>query len=129
MEIRNDCGSEEVNVFIEVSFFESMGNPFLLQACLRLEEKEISQPLEIGKNYKFFKEGHRLYQLNVPMDLRTTAWKALGRCVVVEYTVGKGRTEGTYVMVKIFTPEEARYATETYVSDEEVGTILQNIKS
>ncbi len=105
-----------------------MGNPFLLQACLKLDEKEIPQPLEIGTKYHFSKEGHRLYQLNVPMDLRTTEWKALGRCVIVEYTLGNGHTEGMFVMVKIFTPEEARYATATYVSDEDVEKVLENVK-
>jgi len=103
-----------------------MGNPFLLQACLRLDEEAIPSPLEVGKEYHFWKEGHRLYQIKVPMDLRTTGWKAVGRCVITEYTVGKGRTEGTFVVVKIFSPEEAEYATKTYVSNEEVERILEH---
>ncbi len=51
------------------------------------------------------------------------------RCIfiITEYTVGKGRTEGTFVVVKIFSSEEAEYATKTYVSDEEVKVILQTI--
>ena len=47
-----------------------MGNPFLLQACLRLPELQMPDSLEIGSSYSFEKEGHRLYQINVPMDLR-----------------------------------------------------------
>ncbi len=65
-----------------------MGNPFLLQACLRLNEDAIPSPLEIGKEYPFWKEGHRLYQIKTPMDLRTTDWKAIGRCVMHENVAG-----------------------------------------
>ncbi len=105
-----------------------MGNPFLLQACLRLDPKEMPKPLELGKKYHFRKEGHRLYQIKVPMDLRTTDWKAFGRCVITEYTVGEGRTEGTFVMVQIFDKNQADQVTKTYVSDEEVERILKGVK-
>ncbi len=105
-----------------------MGNPFLLQACLRLSEKEISNPLEIGKKYTFEKPGHRLYQINVPMDLRTSDWKALGRCVVTEFTVGNNCTKGIFVMVKLFDKEQAKQVTNTYVSDQEVEKILKTSK-
>ncbi len=102
-----------------------MGNPFLLQACLRLKESEIPNPLEIGKKYRFSKSEHRLYQINIPMDLRTEDWKFLGRVVVTEFTVGPGRTEGTFVPVKNFTDEEKMIMTKTYVSEEEVKSILE----
>ena len=101
-----------------------MGNPFLLQACLRLGVKEIPHQLKIGKEYHFHKQDHRIYQINVPMDLRTTEWKAIGRCVVTEYTIGNGRTEGTFVMVQIFDKEQAEQVTKTFVSDTEVQKIL-----
>ncbi len=101
-----------------------MGNPFLLQACLRLEEKEIRRPLQLGKEYPFRKDGHRLYQINVPMDLRTSDWKFLGRVIITEYTVGKGRTEGTFILVKTFSEAEREVITKTYVSNEELKTIL-----
>ncbi len=105
-----------------------MGNPFLLQACLRLDENEIPKPLEIGKTYSFEKPEHRIYQINVPMDLRTRNWKALGRCIVTEFTIGHGKTCGKFVVVKIFEPEQAKQVTDTYVSDEEVEQILKKIK-
>ncbi len=105
-----------------------MGNPFLLQACLRLNEREIPSPLEIGNKYTFEKPGHRLYQINVPMDLRTSDWKALGRCVVTEFTVGNNKTKGKFVMVKLFNKEQAKQVTDTFVSDEEVENILKSAK-
>ncbi len=105
-----------------------MGNPFLLQACLRLDEKEIPKPLEIGKKYRFHKKEHRLYQILVPMDLRMADWTALGRCVITEYTVGEGRTEGTFVVVKIFDKLQGEQVTRAYVSDEEVEQVLKKIE-
>ncbi len=104
-----------------------MGNPFLLQACLRLEPKEIPTPLKIGKEYHFFKKEHRLYQINIPMDLRTNNWQALGRCIIREYTIGNNRTEGTFIMVKLFDKTQAEHVTNTYVSDEEVEQILKKM--
>jgi hypothetical protein len=103
-----------------------MGNPFLLQACLRLDKDQLPEHLEIGKKYKFSKDGHRLYQLNVAMDLRDKEWKVYGRCVVTEYTVGHDKTTGEFVMVKIYNEEQSRYATESYISDEEVIKILNS---
>lgn len=105
-----------------------MGNPFLLQACLRLDEHEISTPLQVGKEYSFTKTGHRLYQLNVPMDLRTKDWKFLGRVVVTEYTVGKGRTTGTFVLVKEFSEQEKEIMTRSYVAEEEVEKVLRGVQ-
>lgn len=102
-----------------------MGNPFLLQACLRLKGSEIPNDLEIGKKYHFSKPEHRLYQINVPMDLRTEDWKFLGRVVVTEFTVGNGITKGTFVPVKMFTEEEKQIMTKTYVSDKDVSNILE----
>jgi len=102
-----------------------MGNPFLLQACLRLKENQIPSPLILKKEYNFSKEGHRLYHINVPMDLRTDNWKFLGRIIITEFTVGKNRTDGKFILVKEFSKDEMEIITKTYVSDEEVTAILR----
>jgi hypothetical protein len=104
-----------------------MGNPFELQACLRLDKSDIPDPLEVGKKYYFEKTGHRLYQIKVPMDLRDTDWRAYGRCVITEYTLGNGKTAGTFVMVKIFGKEQSEQAAKAYVPEEEVEAILSDI--
>ncbi len=83
-----------------------MGNPFLLQACLRLPRSQIPSSLVIGGEYHFKKEGHRLYQLNVPMDLRMEDWSFIARIIITEFTIGKDRTEGTFIVVKLFSTEE-----------------------
>ncbi|MDD5396667.1 MAG: DUF2584 family protein [Candidatus Moranbacteria bacterium] len=105
-----------------------MGNPFQLQACLRISKEDIPSLLEIGKKYSFTKNEHRLYQIEVPMDLRDENWNAYGRCVVAEYTLGNNKTIGTYVMVKIFDEEQCEQVTKAFVSDEEVSAILADIK-
>jgi hypothetical protein len=105
-----------------------MGNPFELQACLRIGKKDIPSPLEIGKKYNFNKNGHRLYQIKVPMDLRDENWNAYGRCVITKYTLGEGKTIGTYVMVKIFDEKQREEVTKAFVSDEEIGAVLSGIK-
>jgi hypothetical protein len=104
-----------------------MGNPFLLQACLRLDEDEIPTELELGREYNFSKEGHRLYQIKVPMDLRTADWDFVARIVVTKYTLGDNKTEGIYIPVKLFSAEERRIITRTYVSDEEVRSVLEKM--
>lgn|GEM_PF-769225 len=103
-----------------------MGNPFQLQACLRVDKRDIPSPLEIGKKYSFNKSGHRLYQIKVPMDLRDENWNAYGRCVIIEYTLGNEKTIGTYVLVKIFGEEQREQVTKAFVSDEEVEAVLAN---
>ncbi len=101
-----------------------IGNPFLLQACLRLDSDEIPKDLELGREYRFCKRGHRLYQIMVPMDLRSDSWEFYGRVVIIEYTVGKNRTEGTFVLIKEFSDEEREVITRAYVSDEEVDSVV-----
>lgn len=105
-----------------------MGNPFELQACLRMDKTQVPDPLEIGKPYSFTKNGHRIYQIKVPMDLRDENWKAYGRCVITEYTLGGGKTIGTFVMVKIFDGEQSEQVTKAFVSDEEVEAVLSKIE-
>ncbi|MEK6857883.1 MAG: DUF2584 family protein [Nanoarchaeota archaeon] len=104
-----------------------MGNPFLLQACLRLNTEEIPKELELGREYTFSKEGHRLYQIKVPMDLRTTDWEFIARVIVTKYSLGDNKTEGIYIPVKLFSAEERKIITKTYVSDEEVRSVLERL--
>lgn len=104
-----------------------MGNPFLIQACLRLDTDQIPRPLEFGKEYVFKKDGHRLYQIDVPMDLRTRDWKFIARVAVREYKLGHGSTEGTFILVKDFSPEEKEIITKTFVSDQELEDIVAKI--
>lgn len=102
-----------------------MWNQILLQACLRLDKKDIPTNLKIGKEYSFKKNDHRLYQINVPMDLRTSDRNFICRIIITEYTIGKWSTQGTYIPVKFFTEEENKTITKTFVSDTEVIDILK----
>lgn len=105
-----------------------MGNQILLQACLRLDKKDIPENLAIWQEYIFKKDGHRLYQINTPMDLRDSDRNFICRIIITEYTIGKWRTHGTYIPVKFFTEEENKIITKDFVSDEEVIKILKQHK-
>ena len=105
-----------------------MGNPFLLQACLRLNNDEIPHPLILGKEYIFSKEGHRLYPLNVPMDLRSNDWSFFGRIIISEFRVGRNKTERKFILVKEFSQDEKEIITKAYVSDEEVAKVLRDYR-
>lgn len=103
-----------------------MGNPFLLQACLRLDKDQIPKVLELNKEYDFVKNGHRVYQIKVPMDLRTDDWDFLGRIIVTEYIIGNNQTKGKFILIKKFTEEENKIITKTFISEQELENILKN---
>jgi hypothetical protein len=107
------------------AYLHNMGNPFLLQACLRLEK--IPRKLVLGKKYKFSKNQHRLYQINVPMDLRTRDWKFHARVIITEFTIGKNKTTGTFIPVRLFSLKERDIITKTFVSDEEVKLVKMKL--
>lgn len=102
-----------------------MGNPILIQACLRLNKKEIPNDLEIGKEYLFNKKWHRMYQLNVPMDLRESNWGFVCRIIIPEITIWNGYTKWKYIPVKLFNEDEKNIITKTYVSNEAVDEIVK----
>lgn len=104
-----------------------MGNPYLIQACLRLEK--IPSELEIGKEYSFQKDQHRIYQINVPMDLRSFDWKFICRIIVKEFTVGHNKTRGIFVPVKLFSYEEREIISKTYISEEKLKITQQHPQS
>ena len=95
----------------------------LLQACLRLEKIPIN--LELGKEYEFEKDEHRIYQIGVPMDLRLNNWDFVCRIIIKEYTIGNNKTKGIFIPVKMFSEEERETITKCFVSNEEVQKILE----
>ena len=62
------------------------------------------------------------------MDLRTIDWKFLGRIIITEYTIGKGKTEGKFILVKEFSDMDKEIITKSYVSDEEMKSVLNDVK-
>lgn len=101
-----------------------MWNPILLQACLRLESNNIPKKLEIWKKYNFQKDNHRLYQINVPMDLRLSNWDFICRIIVTHITIWDGITKWVYIPVKLFSDDDKKTITKCFVSDEEVNDIV-----
>lgn len=95
-----------------------MGSIISQQGCLKLSKKQglvEKKKIKKGKTYKFKKEGHRLYMLDTPMDLITDKWEFVAKILMLEFTVGRGRTEGSYRVIKVFSEEEARAISKSLI--------------
>lgn len=73
-----------------------------------------------GKSFSFKKEGHRIYPVDVPIDLANEAWEIVGRVVVREFTVGKERTEGIYEVLLVYGENEKTILTQVNRNGENV---------
>ncbi|MBU0722235.1 hypothetical protein KKA93_02145 [Patescibacteria group bacterium] len=82
----------------------------------------------MAKNIVLAKMDTGFIKSKVPMDLRDENWNAYGRCVITKYTLGEGKTIGTYVLVKIFDKIQGEQVPKAFVSDEEVDAVLSDIK-
>lgn len=95
-----------------------MGSTISQQGCLKLSKKQglvKREKLKKGKIYKFKKEGHRLYMLNTPIELITDKWEFVAKILMIEFTVGKGRTEGSYKVIKTFSKEDVEVISKNLI--------------
>lgn len=99
-----------------------MGFKCEINYILRLRQSQgLSQTdLIPGKSFNFNKDGHRIYPVDVPIDLANEAWEIIGRVVVREITVGKGRTEGIYEVLLVYGETEKAILTQVNRSGESV---------
>lgn len=63
--------------------------------------------LKKGRIFKFKKPGNRLYALDEPLDLISADWKAKAKVLIREFSVGKGRTEGEFIIAKTLTKKDS----------------------
>jgi hypothetical protein len=88
------------------------------QGCLRInKEQGLVEKLELqlNKEYPFIKDGHRLYMLDTPIELVSEDWQALARVLIVEITVGRNVTKGFYKVLKIYSDEETKVVSGTFI--------------
>lgn len=100
-----------------------MGSIWTQQGCLRIGKEQglvEKDQLEIGKEYPFRKEKHRLYMIGVPMDLISKDWQAIAKIIVIEYTIGHNETRGIYKVLKIYSDEESAVISRTLIPYEEI---------
>lgn len=67
--------------------------------------------LEPGLAFSFVKEGHRIYPVDVPIDLANEEWSIVARVVVREFTVGGGRTTGRAEVLLVYDGSECEVLT------------------
>lgn len=79
-----------------------------------------------GEIYSFKKTIERIYPINLPILLIDDDHKAIGKCVVLEYTVGNGVTEGKYRLESVFDEEKSNVFTKDIL--ETVAIIEKNKK-
>ena len=48
---------------------------------------------------QFEKAEHRIYPIDIPIDLLDENWNVLARVRITEITVGHGKTQGSYTVV------------------------------
>lgn len=95
-----------------------MGAIWEQQGCLKISANQgliNKEKLKVGKIYEFQKDGHRLFMLDVPLDLVTDKWQAIARVTITEFTAGHGTTKGFYKVLKIYSDEETRIVSATFI--------------
>ncbi len=75
---------------------------------LKPEQGLHEKDLAVHKEYPFSKDGHRIYPLEVPLDLVNDQWGVVAKIMVTSYSVGKGKTKGTYKILKIYDDSERK---------------------
>lgn len=90
-----------------------MGAPYEFNYILRLRPEQglVEAELRPGARFAFAKEGHRIYPVDVPIELADGDWRIVGRVAVRSFTVGGGRTSGEAEVLLAYAPEEVELLT------------------
>jgi hypothetical protein len=77
---------------------------------MKLSQKQgLFQDLKEGGQYKFNKQGFRVYPVEIPLDLVNENWEAIAKVVVEEFKNYKGKTFGTYRVVRLYSEKEKKF--------------------
>lgn len=71
--------------------------------------------LEVGKQYILTKGGERLYPLNIPIEICDSEHRYYGKVAVRTLTLESGKTQLTFEVLKVFSPEEAAVYTSNFI--------------
>ena len=101
-----------------------MGAIWSQQGSLRLNKEQWlieREDLIEGKEYPFTKDKHRLYMIDIPMNLITRDRQAIAKVMITETTIGHNQTKGIYKVLKIFSDEEVRVVSGTIIPFDEIS--------
>ena len=94
---------------------------------LKPEQGLREQELETSKEYRFLKQEHRIYPIEIPIDLVNEDWEAIARVIITEVNNFEGKTSGKYKVIKIYEGREkqilSKYWQENIELLRELGTI------
>ncbi|MCC7552182.1 DUF2584 domain-containing protein [Candidatus Micrarchaeota archaeon] len=87
-----------------------MGFKTELNWILKLNKQQGLDETNLIENetYEFFKREHRIYPIDIPIELVNEDWTALGQVIILEYTIGGGHTNGKYKIIEIYPKEKQR---------------------
>ncbi len=94
---------------------------------LKPEQGLREDELEIGTEYRFFKEEYRTYPLNIPIDLVNSDWEAVAKVIIIEFNNFEEKTTGKYKVIKKFNEEERKFLSNYWQENldylKEIGAI------
>ncbi len=73
---------------------------------LKPEQGLREQELQVGDEYRFYKNEYRVYPLDIPIDLVNDNWEAVGKVIITEVSNFEGKTTGKYKVIKIYSGNE-----------------------
>jgi hypothetical protein len=87
-----------------------------INSCLRLSPAQgLPDSIKEGQEFKFTKDSHRVYPIDIPMNLFSDKWEALARIAILRTTVGDGKTTGTFRILMVYTPEQSNAISSTII--------------
>jgi hypothetical protein len=95
-----------------------MGYTLKFNCLLRLKESFDLSQLVKGATFIYEAEGERLFPLNIAIEACDYNAEYIGKVAVRRLTLEKGKTTLECQMLMVFTPEEAKAYTETFISVE-----------
>jgi hypothetical protein len=91
-----------------------MSTDIKLNALLSLP-KSFNEELIVGKTYTILKSGYRILPLLNPMEISTHDHKYLGKVTVTELRITPQETYITFVVNKLFNPQESEIFTRNFI--------------
>jgi len=92
-----------------------MGMPLTVNCLLVLPAEFDTAQLRAGETYTIEKDGVRLFPIGVPLEVCTSRHQYLAKIKVTVLTLTPERTVISFIVLKLFSPEESRVYSDNFV--------------